>query len=194
MIVVEVLPLPLRANSLIIAMAVGRMPPRPRPARNRNAPKTNGFGANAQASVSTEKAITVHTAVLRRPMMSVIVPTIAAPIITPMSPTLAIVAPVLGVRCQPGSFSRAGSTTPSTTRSYPSNATASQHSGATHPAYLERGLTTAFAVILILLDVTVPHRAALTYGSGSRAGARGSGPAERRRHWPGRLRNLRAQR
>src|SRR5689334_10084780 len=70
-----------------------------------------------------------------------------APIITPTRPTLAIVAAVLGVRCQPGSFSNWGITTPRTTRSYPSSATASQHSGATHPAYFSRGLTTASAVM-----------------------------------------------
>src|SRR4051812_23033825 len=60
---------------------------------------------------------------------------------------LAIWAALLGVRCQPGSFSNGGITTPSTTRSYPSSATASQHSGATHPAYFARGLTTASAVM-----------------------------------------------
>src|SRR4051794_9985906 len=60
---------------------------------------------------------------------------------------LAICDALFGFRCQLGSFSRAGSTTPRTTRSYPSSATASQQSGATHPAYFARGLTTASAVM-----------------------------------------------
>ena len=68
MMVVDVLPRPRRANSLIIAIAVGRIPPRPSPARKRSSPNTNGFGANAQASVRIENAITVQTTVFRRPM------------------------------------------------------------------------------------------------------------------------------
>jgi hypothetical protein len=119
---------------LTIAIAVGSTPPSPSPARNRSTPKTNGLGAKAHASVSSEKMITDQMTVCLRPMMSVIVPTAAAPTITPISPTLAIVEAVFGVRPQSGSSSSAGRTTPRTTRSNPSSATAVQHSGATQPA------------------------------------------------------------
>ena len=111
---------------------MGSTPPRPSPARNRSSPKTHGFGANAQARVSTENTTTVQIMVCRRPMTSLIAPTAIAPTMTPTSPTTDTSDAVFGVRPQLGSCSSAGSTTPSTTRSKPSSATADQHSGATH--------------------------------------------------------------
>ena len=53
---------PPRVNSLTIAIAVGRQPPRPIPARNRRTPKTAAFGANA-VLVQTWLAITLMTTV-----------------------------------------------------------------------------------------------------------------------------------
>ena len=93
--------------------------------------------------------MTVHSTVFRRPMTSVTVPTAAAPIITPIRPTLAIVDAVFGVNPQVGSLSNAGRTTPSTTRSNPSKATAAQHSGATQPAYRSRGSIAALVDIVV---------------------------------------------
>ena len=68
-------------------------------------------------------------------------PTTNAPTITPSRPTTDTSEAVLGVRPHALSANRDGSTTPNTTRSKPSNATASQHSGATQPAYRSRGFT-----------------------------------------------------
>ena len=84
--------------------------------------------------MNIEKAITDASIVFRRPMMSVTAPTVIAPTMTPTQPDHRDRAAVLGVRPQAGSFSSEGSTTPSTTRSYPSSATAIQHNGATQPA------------------------------------------------------------
>ena len=42
------------ANSVTMAIAVGRQPPRPKPARKRKSPSCQWFCANAQASVSSE--------------------------------------------------------------------------------------------------------------------------------------------
>src|SRR3954470_18892190 len=73
---------------------------------------------------------------------------------TPIRPTVTMSDAVLGVRSHPGSFSSAGSTTPSTTRSKPSSATASQQSGATHPA----DRPTAGAAAERSSIVVLPHR------------------------------------
>ncbi|MDF3050141.1 MAG: hypothetical protein K0R87_1779, partial [Pseudonocardia sp.] len=61
-------------------------------------PKTNGFGAKAQASVRTEKTITVQMTVWRRPMTSLMAPTAIAPSITPTRPTTDTSEAVFGVR------------------------------------------------------------------------------------------------
>src|SRR6478735_10390793 len=143
MVVVARPPRPRLAYSLIRASAVGSTPPRPSPARNRSTPNTSGLGANAHSRVNTEKLITVHSIALRRPMRSLMVPAARAPIITPTSPMTEITAAEFGFRPQSSYFSNVGSTTPSTTRSKPSRATAIQHSGATQPAYLARGFTTS---------------------------------------------------
>jgi hypothetical protein len=134
MFVVAVPPRPRAAYSLISARAVGSTPPRPRPARNRSTAKIHGFGAKAQNRVRTEKLMTVQSIVCRRPMKSLIVPTARAPTMTPTRPITDTSEAVFGVSPQPGSLSRAGSTTPRTTRSKPSSATASQQSGATQRA------------------------------------------------------------
>ena len=78
--------------------------------------------------------MTVQMIVCRRPMTSLSAPTAIAPSITPTRPTTDTSDAVFGVRPQVGSCSSAGSTTPSTTRSKPSSATTTQHSGAAHPA------------------------------------------------------------
>src|SRR6476660_9301684 len=139
MVVVARPPRPRLAYSLISASAVGNTPPRPSPARNRSTPNTSGLGAKAHSRVNTEKLITVHSIACRRPIRSLIVPAASAPIITPTSPITEITAAELAVRPQSSYLSRDGRTTPSTTRSKPSRATAIQHNGETQPVYCARG-------------------------------------------------------
>src|SRR6478735_384509 len=149
MVVVEMPPRPRRAYSLIRASAVGKTPPNPRPAMNRRIAKIVGFGANAHNNVRIEKPITVHSMDFRRPMTSLIGPTARAPIITPIKPITEMTDAEVGFNPQPGSFSSEGSTTPRTTRSKPSRATAHQHNGATQPEYRARGLLIRDCVIAI---------------------------------------------
>ena len=68
MFVVAAPPLPRCAYSFTSASAVGRTPPRPRPARNLSRPKIHGFGAKAHSSVRIEKLMTVQSIVCLRPM------------------------------------------------------------------------------------------------------------------------------
>ena len=59
--------LPWRANSVTRVMAVGRQPPRPSPARNRNSPNVKMELEKATATVKIEKTITAKIITLRRP-------------------------------------------------------------------------------------------------------------------------------
>ena len=135
MIVVVARPLrPARVNSLTIAIAVGRQPPRPTPARKRSSAKTVAFGANAHSRVNSENDTTAPMSALRRPTRSVSVPMVSAPTIMPTSPMVTTaVAPVPDSARSSGVRS-VGMTVPTTTRSKPSSRTAIQHSGATQPA------------------------------------------------------------
>jgi hypothetical protein len=116
--------------SFTSAIAVGRHPPSPSPARNLSTPKTSTFGVNAHSNVNTENKVTEKINALRRPMTSVTVPIATAPTIMPTSPTVATALPEPGVSifCS----SNTGNTVPSTTRSNPSSSTAAHPSGNTH--------------------------------------------------------------
>ena len=81
-------------------MAVGRQPPRPRPARNRSTPKAPGPGANAHSSVNSENEATAPISALRRPTTSVSVPMVRAPIVIPTRPTVVTSDALAGVRPQ----------------------------------------------------------------------------------------------
>ncbi len=84
--VIEELPRLMRAYSETSVAPVGIRPPRPSPARKRSSPKTSGEGAAAHRPVNSEKLVTLSRIALRRPMTSVSVPMVSAPIIMPTSP------------------------------------------------------------------------------------------------------------
>src|SRR3712207_4011097 len=135
MIVVVARPLrPERVNSLTIAIAVGRQPPRPTPARKRSTPKTVAFGATAHSRVNREKDATAPMRARRRPTRSVSVPMVSAPTIIPTRPTVITAVAPAPVRPYSSGRDSVGITVPTTTRSKPSSSTATQHSGATQPA------------------------------------------------------------
>jgi hypothetical protein len=132
MIVVVARPLrPDRVNSLTIAIAVGRQPPSPSPARNRRTPNTTSLGAKAQSRVKNENEITAPISALRRPSRSVSVPMVSAPIIMPTRPMVITNVVPAPVSAHSSGFCRTGTTVPTTTRSKPSSRTAIQQSGAT---------------------------------------------------------------
>jgi hypothetical protein len=110
---------------------VGSTPPNPRPARKRRPAKTSGLGAKAQSRFRTENPVTVSSIVFRRPMVSLTVPITSAPTITPTSPVTEIREAEFGSSPQSPYVSSVGRTTPRTTRSKPSRATAAQQSGVT---------------------------------------------------------------
>jgi hypothetical protein len=85
---------------VISAIAVGRQPPRPRPARKRRVPKTTGPGAKAHSSVNAEKDATAPMRALRRPITSVRVPMVSAPTVIPSRPTVVTSDALAGVRPQ----------------------------------------------------------------------------------------------
>src|SRR3954447_7962504 len=91
---------------------------------------------------------------------------------TPIRPTVTMSDAVLGVRFQPGSLSSAGSTTPSTTRSKPSSATASQQSGATHPADPPTAGAAVERAFIVVLPIEWPAGPDAVPGGGR--GKRGS--------------------
>lgn len=128
-VVVALLPLPARACSVTSAIAVGRQPPSPRPAKNRNRPKTNADGATAHSSVNSEKLTTDSSSARRLPMTSVIVPMVSAPIVMPTRPSVDSTVAVPGSSPHTLSRNSTGNTVPSTTRSKPSSRTAVQHKG-----------------------------------------------------------------
>ena len=90
--------------------------------------------------MSTENPVTVPIMVARRPITSAIGPTASAPTMTPSRPTVTTTEAPAGSRSQVGSRSSTGMTTPSTTRSKPSRATAVQQSGRTHPVAASRAV------------------------------------------------------
>jgi hypothetical protein len=59
------------------------MPPKPSPARNRNAPSDHGFGANADRSIITENHTSEAMKSRRLPSRSVRGPVMTAPMIAP---------------------------------------------------------------------------------------------------------------
>ena len=67
MVVAALDALPLRAYSVTRVIAVGRHPPRPRPARKRNVPNITREVANAHARVNREKMNAAMIMTLRRP-------------------------------------------------------------------------------------------------------------------------------
>src|SRR5690625_2546015 len=131
-IVVALAPRRTPANSVTIEIAVGKQPPRPTPAKNRNRPMTSAFGANAVRAVSNENVKTDHNRRFRRPKRLVTLPEASAPIIMPTSPAEAIQVPEAAVTFIVGSSISDGRTVPSTTASKPSKTTANQHSTGTH--------------------------------------------------------------
>ena len=132
MIVVVARPLrPERVNSLTMAIAVGRQPPSPSPARKRSTPNTAAFGAKAHSSVKNENAVTAPISALRRPTTSVSVPMVSAPIIIPTRPMVITNVVPAPVSAHSSGRCRVVTTVPTTTRSKPSSSTAIQHSGAT---------------------------------------------------------------
>jgi len=83
--------------SVTNVIAVGKHPPRPRPARNLNNPSAPAEGANAHSRVNIENDATATSNARRRPIRSVTVPISRAPSIIPTSPTVATAAAVSGV-------------------------------------------------------------------------------------------------
>ncbi len=88
------------AHSTVRAMVVGMTPPRPRPARNRKAAKAPGLGATAHRPMATENQVRQAMSALRRPMRSVRVPTVRAPISMPVRARLPMAPTFWGVRPQ----------------------------------------------------------------------------------------------
>ena len=70
---------PAGAISTTSAMAVGGMPPKPRPARNRNSPSDHGSGAVATSTIISENHVSDAMNRRRRPIRSVSVPEAIAP-------------------------------------------------------------------------------------------------------------------
>lgn len=83
------------------ALAEGTRPPRPTPARNRSRAKTGAFGAAAQATVNTEKAMAQPSTARLRPRLSESRPARMAPTSMPANATLPTVPAVALVRPQP---------------------------------------------------------------------------------------------
>ena len=83
--------------------------------------------AAAMARVSTENTAMLVIRVIRRPKRSVNGPTATAPIPTPTSPTVEARVSEESVNPRSPVAERVGMTAPSTTRSKPSSATATQH-------------------------------------------------------------------
>lgn len=100
------------ANSVTTARAIGISPPRPRPARNRPAPKAVTDGASAHSAEPTENSETLQTTTGRRPSQSVSVPAVRAPISMPKVVQLPTVPAVEAVKPREESSSRCGITAP----------------------------------------------------------------------------------
>ena len=83
--------------------------------------------ATASARVSTEKTAMLEINVVRRPNLSVSGPTPTAPMPMPTSPTVEAIVSEESVNPRAPVADRVGITAPSTTRSNPSSATATQH-------------------------------------------------------------------
>jgi hypothetical protein len=122
--VVALLARPVRACSLTIAIAVGRHPPRPIPARKRHSPNTKTEGANPHSKVNNEKLATADINALRRPMMSVNAPIVRAPMVMPIRPNVETTDALAASSPHTSPSSRTGNTVPSTTKSNPSSRTA----------------------------------------------------------------------
>ena len=86
------------------------------------------FAASGIARVSAENTAMQVMSVTRRPTRSVTGPTSTAPMPTPTSPIVDAVVRLASVKPRSPVFDSTGMTAPSTTRSKPSRATASQHS------------------------------------------------------------------
>ena len=94
------------------ALADGTRPPRPIPARNRNAANTGALGANAHKMVKTEKTAAQPSTAFFRPTPSEIRPARIAPTSIPANATLPTVPAVALVRPQPVSLIRVVCTVP----------------------------------------------------------------------------------
>lgn len=100
------------AYSATRALADGTRPPRPSPARKRNAPNVPGEGASAHSAVNTENQTVQPSTAPRRPMRSASAPAARAPRSMPRKASEPRNPAELWVSSQPGSSSRRGTTVP----------------------------------------------------------------------------------
>ena len=78
-------------------MHVGTMPPRPSPVRKRRKPKTSADGENAVSSMQVENHAIQASMILRRPSLSVRMPTESVPTSMPTKARLPISPACAGV-------------------------------------------------------------------------------------------------
>src|SRR5699024_10444078 len=115
-------------NSVTMAIAVGRAPPSPTPARKRQSVNRVISEVKASSRVNTENAATEKIITRRRPSLSVRKPMVNAPIIMPTRPRVEIRVAWGARKDQEASWSMAGMVAARRTRSKLSRRVANQRS------------------------------------------------------------------